>query len=181
MWQPKPARRHVQREAVFQAVANKFVRAVVLPPMWTTGINHENELTENARARAKARGVESGVFNSYVCQSPGLSCFIEYKWGGNKPSDAQMHVAQKLALCLIPRGFAWSMYDVLHHLRHAGFALHANAERWVVEYQAHAEAAVAQAELRAEAKADRPRAPGVPRRRTTKYKGDVSRKVLGLG
>ena len=146
-------RSHVQREQEFQKVAVIFIRKAMLPPMWLTAIAHENEMTDNARARAKARGVQPGVFDVHVYQAPKLVCHIELKWGKNKPSDAQLHVAEELWKCGIPRGFAWSMHDVLRELRAADMRLHGNADNMCIEYQARAEAAVATAEM----KASRPR------------------------
>jgi hypothetical protein len=140
---------HVQREHVFQAWVDRFLDAVVLPPMWTTGINHENELTDNARARARARGVKPGVFDIYVCQEPSRSLWIECKWGRNEPSGHQISVASSLLACGIPRAVCWSMDNVLRALRIAGFKLHGNADNKAVEYQARAEAGVAEAELKA--------------------------------
>ncbi len=142
---PAP-RVHVAREAVFQRVAIAFINKVVLPPMFVTAIAHENELTDNARARAKARGVQAGIPDLLLFQAPRLICMIELKWGSNKPSDAQVHVSDELWKCGIPRGFAWSMADVLRTLRDAGMTLHGNADNLCVEYQYRAEAAIAKAE-----------------------------------
>ena len=185
-WAPKPPRSHVQREHAFQCVVDKFIRKVVLSPMWTTAINHENELTQNARARAKARGTEAGVHDLYVCQGPpagqlyGKSIWIECKWGAGGLTDAQLHVACQLSLCRIPHGVAWSIYDICAHLQLAQFRLHDNLGRWTVEYQARAEAAVRQAEIRAAKKGGTPRTAPRTGRRKIRNPGDVSRKVLGL-
>jgi hypothetical protein len=160
----QPKKRNVQREHIFQAVVDRFLDRVVLPPMWTTGINHENELTDNARARARGRGVKGGVFDIYICQARGMSLWLECKWGSNKPSDAQQTVWRQLTACGISAGYCWSINDVLNGLRFAGFSLHSNAENLAVEYQARAEAAVATAELRAA----RPRSVGSkPRERAS--------------
>lgn len=146
----RPPRSHVQREHAFQRVAIAFIRRVVLPPMWVTAICHENELTDNARARAKARGVQPGVPDLYVCQAPGRSVWIELKWGVNRPSAAQKAVAAALGECEIPRGFAWSIFDVLEILKRcASLSSHANADNLAVEFQHRAEAAVARAEINA--------------------------------
>ncbi len=142
----KPPRVHVAREAVFQRVVCAFLNKVLMQPAWFTAICHENELTDNARARAKARGVKAGVFDLLVFQAPRLACAIELKWGSNTPSDAQKHTADELWKCGIPRGFAWSMADVLRTLRDAGMTLHGNADNLCVEYQYRAEAAIAKAE-----------------------------------
>lgn len=166
-----PPRSHVQRERCFHSVADRFIDRVVLEPKWTTGINHENELTDNARARARGRGVKSGVHDIYVCQAPGRSCWVELKWGDNEPSDAQQAVGRALDACGIPRGYAWSIHQILEHLRSAGFALHAGADVLAQEYQARAEAAVRKAELKAAA----PRKVGKSRPRTRVSSGRIAK------
>jgi len=143
-------RSHVQREQAFQKVAVVFIRAVVKPPMFVTATVNENEMTDNARARAKARGMVAGLYDLYAAQGGwGKSCWLELKWGKNKPSDAQNNVGAALDACGIPRGYAWSIHQILEHLRAAGFALHGGADVLAQEYQARAEAAVRKAELRA--------------------------------
>lgn len=157
---PPTRRAHVQREQAFQGVVDRFLDRVVTPPFWTTGINHENELTDNARSRARGRGVKGGVPDVYVCQAGGRSAWIELKWGNNKPSDAQKAVHDELERCGIPRGYAWSILYVLRILREADFVLHGNADNLAAEYQARAEAAVRKAEkLGAKSKATRKSAP----------------------
>lgn len=155
----EPTRRNVQREHVFQGVVNHFLERVVLPPCWMTAINHENELTDNARARARGRGVKPGVPDVYVSQAPSRSVWIELKWGDNKLSDAQAAVFDALWRCNIPHGVCWDVHGVLMTLHHAGIRLHGNASNLATEYQARAEAAVA----KAEAKAAAPYKPGPAR------------------
>ena len=145
----------VQREQVFQRIVVQFLDRVLMRPCFWTAITHENELTDNARARAAARGMRSGVPDLYVAQAGGRSVWIELKWGKNQPSEAQLSVHKALADCTIPRAFCWSIPEVLSALRDAGFAVHLNATNIAAEYQARAEAAVAKAELRA----SKPRAP----------------------
>jgi len=153
------SRQHVAREAAFQAIADRFIDRVMMTPFWTTGINHENQLTDNARARARGRGVKPGVFDIYVCQYPARSVWLECKWGKNTPSEAQLAVSDALRKCHVSRAFCWSIYDILRALTDAGFVLHGNALNLAVEYQARAEAAVREAEV----KASRPRKVGKPR------------------
>src|ERR1700677_291103 len=117
---------HVQREAAFQAMVDRFLDRVVLQPFFTTGIRHENEQTDNARARARGMGVRAGVPDIYVCQYGCRSLWIECKWGDNTPSDAQVAVRTALLGCMIPAEFCWTMADVLAALRGAKFTLHAN-------------------------------------------------------
>lgn len=147
---------HVAREAAFQKVAVEFIRKVVDAPMWITAIMHENELSDNARARAKARGLVAGVPDLYVCQAPGRSAWIELKWGNNKPSDAQKLAATGIVNCSIHHGFCWTIPDVFRVLQYSSFFLHGNAFNLATEYQARAEAAVAQAELNARARTKTP-------------------------
>lgn len=160
------ARVHVAREAAFQKVAVEFIRKVVDAPMWLTAIMHENELTDNARARAKARGLMPGVPDLYVCQQPNRSVWLELKWGTNQPSDAQRIVGMALVTCRIYHGFCWTMRDVFDALRHSGFALHGNADNIAIEYQVRAEAAVERAELTARARATK--APSIGFKKRTK-------------
>lgn len=142
-------RRAVQREHAFQRVAIEFIRKVVLPPMWCTAICHENELTQNARARAKARGVQPGVHDLYVCQAPALSTWIELKWGKNTPSEDQKRVGDILWQCGFTPGFAWTIAEILLILRDAKMKLHGNADNLAIEYHARADAAVKRAEINA--------------------------------
>ncbi len=145
-------RRNVQREQAFQSIAIRFIRQVVKPPMFVTATVNENEMTDNARARAKARGMVAGLYDLYIAQGGwGKSCWQELKWGKNKPSDAQNNVGAALDACGIPRGYAWSIHELLANLRAAGLALHPGADVLAQEYQARAEAAVRKAELRAAA------------------------------
>lgn len=156
---PKSPRRNIQREHIFQAIVDRFLDRIVLQPFWTTGINHENELTDNARSRARGRGVKGGVPDVYIAQIPGRSAWIELKWGSNQLSGPQTDVRRQLTACGIPIFSAWSMDDVLAALLTADFSLHGNAVNLATEYQARAEAAIA----KAEAKAATPYRPGKPR------------------
>jgi hypothetical protein len=163
---PRPARGHVQREQAFQLQAVLFMDRVILPPYWLTAICHENELSDNARARARARGVQPGVPDLYVAQAPASSgaprtLWLELKWGKNQPSDAQRHVQLQLTSCLVPHAFCWTMQQVLVALHHAGIRLHENARNLADEYQHRAEAAVLKAE-------QRPTRTGTTRKRTGK-------------
>lgn len=151
----------IQREHAFQGIVDRFIDRVVLPPFWTTGINHENELTENARARARGRGVKPGVPDVYVAQGGHLSrsVWIELKWGKNPPSDAQISVHNQLRACGIFVATCRSIGGVLATLRAAGMILHTNADNLAVEYEARAEAAVHKAETR------KPRTTSAPKQR----------------
>jgi len=156
LWQPMPdqpvRRAHVAREAAFQLQVVHFLERVLVPPFFYTAIAHENELTENARARARARGVQPGVPDLFICQSPARTLWLELKWGKNKPSEAQRHIEVRLRACLVPAFTAWSMQDALAALTTAGFKMHGNAANLATEYQQRAEAAVLKAEQHAPAR-----------------------------
>lgn len=145
----KTPRKHVPREAAFQRVVNDFLGRVLVPPFFKTGIQHENELTDNARARARKRGVLSGVPDVYVAQHGGRSAWLELKWGKNPASDNQEAVHAALHKCGIAAEVCRSIHDVLKMLRIELFDLHPNAANLATEYQARAEAAVAKEEAKA--------------------------------
>jgi hypothetical protein len=148
LYEPRQPKHIVHREQVFQEVAVQFIRKVVLPPMFVAATVNENEMTDNARARAKRRGMVSGLYDLYIAQSPGVSMWQELKWGKNGPSSNQNEVGDMLDRCQIYRAFAWSIHDIHDNLQLVGFALHGGAGVLAVEYQARAEAAVMAAELK---------------------------------
>lgn len=157
--EPPQRKRNVPREAIFQAWVDRFIDRVVLQPMHVTGILGENQLTDNARARARARGIKSGVHDVYVAQMGARSLWIELKFGSNKMSDAQREISRQLTACGIHNACCNDMGEVLYALRNSGFQLHANADNLATEYQARADAAV----RAAEDKAVRPYKRGRPR------------------
>ncbi len=148
----RPTKAIAHKEAAFQEVAVQFIRKIVLPPMFVAATVNENEMTDNARSRAKKRGMVSGLFDLYIAQAPHISMWQELKWGKNTLSENQLIVAVALDLCGIPRGAAWSIHNVLSNLREAKFTLNPAAPVLAVEYQARAETAVREAELKAAAK-----------------------------
>jgi len=155
-------RRIVHREQEFQKVAVAFIKRAVVGPMFVAATVNENEMTENARARAKLRGMVSGLPDLYVVQLPAKSCWLELKWGKNGLSENQKSVAHALDACKVPRGTAWSIAHVRYYLDFAGIELAHNIDSLTVEYQARAEAAVRTAELKAET----PHKPGKSRPRS---------------
>jgi hypothetical protein len=175
---PPERRRHVQREAAFQTVVIAFLHRVLLHPYEFRAIAQENEMTDNARARARQRGVKSGTLDLYLAQYPRRSIWIELKWGGGRVSDAQEAFAREMHRCEIPAGFAWSVPEVLLLLQGVGFNLHGNCVNIAEEYQARALAAVRNAEI----KAGKPPKVGKARKErvSTSKMGKVWRKRMGL-
>ena len=144
-----------------QAWTDRLLDRVVLPPMWTTAIDHAHQTTDNARARARGRGVKSGIPDVYVCQGePTRSAWIELKRGRNSTSGAQDDVHAALAACGLPVSTAYDLAEVLSALRAAGFRLHPNADNICAELTARLDAS--DREARAAPKsyvAKKPRAP----------------------
>lgn len=182
LWQPAdepPVRRaHVAREAAFQMQVVHFLERVLVPPFFYTAIAHENELSENARARARARGVKPGVPDLFIFQYPACRLWLELKWGNNKPSDAQKFTGQRLAEAGVDGAFIWTVHQVLVALEAAGFQLHGNARNLATEYQQRAEAAVLKAEQRAPSRTstNKPKRTGRPTKRALRF---AAARVLG--
>lgn len=125
----------------FQSWTDRLLDRVVLPPMWTTAIDHAHQTTDNARARARGRGIKSGIPDVYVCQGdPTRSAWIELKRGKNGTSAAQDDVHAALSACGIPVFVAYDLAEVLTALRVAGFRLHPNAENICTELTARLDA-----------------------------------------
>jgi hypothetical protein len=140
----------------FQSWVDRLLDRIVVPPMFTTGIDHASQTTDNARARMAGRGIRFGLPDVFVAQSWGRCGWLELK-RGSRLSAAQEGVhralraaGQKVAVCD-------TMAGVVVALRDFGFVLRANADNLAVEYEARCVAAE-----RAPAK---PRAPGKPRAR----------------
>ena len=129
------------KEWRLQSFVDRFIDRVVLPPMWVTGIDHASNVTDNARARARGRGIKSGVPDVYVAQGhPARTAWIELK-RGTKPSDAQLAVFHALDACEVPCFVATDIKGVLVALHAAGFRLHGNAVNITAEIEAKLEAA----------------------------------------
>lgn len=133
-----------------QAWTDRLIDRVVLPPMWTTGVDHAHQTTDNARARARARGVKSGIPDVYVCQGePRQSVWIELKRGRNSTSGAQNDVHAALGACGVPVFVAYDLREVLSALRAAGFRLHPNAFNIGEELMARLDASDREAKAKA--------------------------------
>lgn len=129
----KPRR---NREWSFQAWADRLIDRIVLQPMFTSGIDHAGQTTDNARARMAARGIKFGLPDIFVAQSPGcVSAWIELKRGsGLSATQEGVHVAMRAAgqhvyVCN-------TLQQIVTSLRQAGFLLHSNADRLASEFEA---------------------------------------------
>lgn len=138
---PRAPKRRRSPEHTFQAWVDRFLDRVVLPPMFTTGIDHAaTDMAHIGRRSAlQGRGVRFGLPDVYVCQAPRTSVWLELKRGSVVSStQAGVHVAmeragQDVAVC-------HTMLQVLLALRAAGFDLHQNANALAAEYEARVEA-----------------------------------------
>lgn len=129
-------RRPVQHEHTFQAWADRFIDRAVLPPMFTTGIDHAH--TDMAhigrRAAMQGRGIKFGIPDLFVSQG-GRSLWIELKRGAVvTQTQAAIHDAMRAAGQRVY--VARTMHEVLAALRDAGLALHGNADALAAEYEA---------------------------------------------
>ena len=159
------------REHRLQAFADRFIDRVVLPPMFTSGIDHASQSTDNARARARGRGIKFGLADCFVVQmqiygNGSKVMFIEYK-RGSKPSGNQEAVAKALAACNIPTAFCTTIRDVWLALLDHGFQLHGNALNISREIEERLDAADRAAEVK------KPARSGPPRVRTSARKAQA--------
>ena len=160
-----------QREHRLQAFAYRFIDRVVLPPFFTSGIDHASMTTDNARARAAGRGIKFGLADCFVVQSYNgyfRILFIEYK-RGTKVSGNQQAVADALAKCGVPTENCNCIAEVFWALRKHGFDLHGNADNIVVEVEAKLDAADRAAELKTPKRPTKPRAAKAPAARVAKF------------
>ena len=164
------------REHRFQAFADRFLDRVVLPPFWVTGIDHASNVSDNARARARARGLKPGVPDIYLAQGePTRTLWLELK-RGTSPSDAQLSVHRSLADCGVPCYVASSIKGVLVALYGAGIRLHGNAANIATEIEAKLTAA--DEAVPRVARSSRPRVPKPSRAAVTRGNRFTAR---GLG
>lgn len=124
------------REHRFQSWVDRLLDRIVLPPMFTTGIDHASQTTDNARARMGGRGIKFGVPDVFVCQGiNGASVWLELKRGSSVSTAQQgVHLAlrkagQNVAVCD-------TMAAIVEALRGAGFFLHRQADELAREYEA---------------------------------------------
>lgn len=129
------------REWRFQSFADRFIDRVVLPPFFTTGIDHASNTTDNARARARGRGIKPGIADIYTIQgNPPCTLWLELK-RGSSVSEAQAIVHHAMAECEVLAFVARNIKDVLSALQLAGFRLHGNAANIAIEIEAKLDAA----------------------------------------
>lgn len=138
----------MKQEARLQAWADRFIDRVVLPPMFTTALEHgAQEYANNVRRAAafQARGGKFGLPDCLVIQGsqhrsttwsrPQAICFIEYKRGNNDLSSRQHGISDALERVGVPVLVCRSIKDVYNALRASSFDLHANAMNIVAEYE----------------------------------------------
>ena len=91
-----------QREHRLQAMVDRLIDRIVMQPMFVTGIDHASQTTENARARARGRGIKPGVADVFVCQGePPKVLWMELK-RGTQPTEAQLVFQRSMRACGIP-------------------------------------------------------------------------------
>ena len=175
----KPRRRSPEHS--FQAWADRLLDRVVMPPMFTTAIDHAaaDMAHIGRRAALQGRGVKFGLPDVFVCQaaqdggsSAGL--WIELK-RGSRVSSAQegVHTAmrragQSVAVCS-------SMAGIVAALRNYGFDVHGNADALAAEYEARVAA-----KERAPAVVRKPHT-GKPRAARYTGRGITTAMQVGLG
>lgn len=148
-------------EHTFQAWTDRFLDRVVLPPMFTSGIDvASRDMTSIGRiTKLQGRGVKFGLPDVFLSQIDGRlrhACWVELK-RGTKVTARQdgVHNAMRLAGQYVY--VCSSMTDILRALRDCGFALHPNADALAVEY-----------EMRVVAKETAPRTPRKPASRKSR-------------
>jgi len=135
----------VKPEARLQAWGDRYIDRVVLPPMFTTALEHgSQEAAGNVRRAAQmmARGAKFGLPDCLVIQGYThhrdccrAICFIEYKRGRGKLSTRQEGVREALQRVGVLVHVARSIDDVFEALRGSSFDLHPNAKNIAVEYE----------------------------------------------
>lgn len=143
----KPRAKQRAPEHSFQAWADRFIDRVVLPPMFTAGVDVAAiDMRKLGRiATMQARGIKMGLPDLFVCQagSPAKIVWIELKRGSPVTlrqlgiHRAMWRAGQRVAVCR-------TMPDILQALRDAGFALHGNAANLAAEYEARVVASIAE-------------------------------------
>lgn len=145
------------REWRFQAFVDRLLDRIVLPPMFTSGVDHAGQRSMVSRVRMAGRGIKA-LPDVYVAQFPGctngLSAWLELKRGSRvSPAQEGVHTAMKRAGVHV--SVCSTMAEVVASLRDAGFALHGNADNLAAEYEERASVAPAK-------KASKPRAAKPP-------------------
>lgn len=136
-----------QHEHRLQAFVDRFLDRVVMPPFFTSGVDAASKTSDNARARAAARGIKFGLPDVYLLQGdPTLSMWIELKVGANSASDRQRAVGEQIMRCGVRVSVCRTIEEVHMAIHSAGFRLHGNAWNIAAEMTARwqiAEAAAA--------------------------------------
>ena len=122
-----------QREHRLQAMVDRLIDRIVMQPMFVTGIDHASQTTENARARARGRGIKPGVADVFVCQGePPKVLWMELK-RGTQPTEAQLVFQRSMRACGIPSYIVTSIEGARIVLMDAGFRLHGNSANIALE------------------------------------------------
>lgn len=161
------------KEWRFQSWADRLIDRVVLPPMFTTGLDSASQSTDNARARAAARGIRSGIPDVFVAQLPGcshgLSVWLELKRGAPVTTVQEgIHTAMRRAGCAVM--VCRTLREVVAALKDVGFALHPNALAIADEF-----------EMRCEASEKAPRKPAMTKARTARPSAGDLRRLRATG
>jgi hypothetical protein len=135
----------------FQAWLHRFLNRAVLQPCEIRGIDKAGAARNvNSWSMAVGRGVKDGTPDHEVVQgNPLVVVKIECKHGDGGSTAAQEGTATAYERCgvTVIRDCR-TMQQALRGLRLAGTRLHANADNLAVEYQARADAALRELELR---------------------------------
>lgn len=149
------------REHRLQAFADRLIDRIVLQPMFTTGFDQASQTTDNARARARARGVKAGLPDVVVQQGePPCEVWIELK-RGTKPTEAQLAVHRQMRACGAKVYVMSTLDGVRLALMNAGFRLHGNSVNILAELNERLAAADDKAELPRAISTKPPRKPRV--------------------
>src|SRR3954471_13547716 len=98
-----------------QSWADRFIDRVVLPPMFTTALDHEARDVRYA-ATLQARGLKFGLPDALVIQlmmDERRIAWIEYKRGSNKLTARQEGIHKALTSVGTPVYVAFTIADVL--------------------------------------------------------------------
>ena len=184
-----------QPEHRLSSFVDGFFDQVITEPCYFTAVDHSGPVGQKGDSpeqrrikrlrweqRQRAMGVKPDQLDWYAVQfdpvtfKPTAICWIELKWGDNKPTggqqDTMQHLGKRGQVC----GVAWDIADCLQYLRAAGFRLHGNADGIAKLAQLRLDAAHAAAPAKL---AKRAKARGKPRpARRVARKGGISTAMM---
>jgi hypothetical protein len=139
-------------EHSFQSWCDRFLDRVVLPPMFTSGIDMGGQDFRKIGqiSALQGRGIKFGLPDVFLAQNHTGCCWLELK-RGTKVTARQEAVHNAMRLAGQRVSVCSTMQEVLRALRHFGFDLHPNAGALADEY-----------EMRVVAKEQAPRTPKAP-------------------